>query len=353
MQNPVLIVSREKLYSNIKTMIRRCKKAGIEISAVTKVFCALPEIVDVFIAAGIKTLADSRVQNLKKMAHLKARKMLIRMPMLSEVPEVIKYVDISCNSEIETVKALSDEAVKQNVVHGVILMIEMGDLREGMLPDTAADFAGRVLGMQGVRLLGLGSNFNCYGGVLPTEEKLSQLVALARKIEKTYGIEMPIVSGGNSGSLYLVQEKRMPAGINNLRIGETILRGYETSFQKKIDGLHTDVFTLRAEIIELKEKPSVPNGEIGKDAFGNEPKYIDRGIRSRAILACGRQDILWDHILPLDEGIELIGASSDHLIMDVTNAEKTYIVGDTVDFSLDYGALLAACTSEYVSKVVC
>ena len=352
MQNPALIVKRKKLYSNIKNMISVCGQSGIEISAVTKVFCAHPDIVGIFVKAGIKTLADSRVQNLKKMAGFKARKMLLRMPMLSEIPEVVKYADISCNSEITTVKALSDEAVKQNVIHGIIMMIEMGDLREGMLPETAIDFAGQVLEMKGIKLLGLGSNFNCYGGVLPTEEKLSQLVSLAGRIEKAYGVELPIVSGGNSGSLYLVQEKRMPQGINNLRIGETMLRGYETSFQRKIKGMHTDVFTLRAEIIELKEKPSVPDGEIGKDAFGNEPKYTDRGIRTRAILACGRQDILWDHIIPLDEGIELIGASSDHLILDVANAQKTYAIGDTVEFALDYGALLAACTSEYVSVIV-
>lgn len=108
-----------------------------------------------------------------------------------------------------------------------------------------------------------------------------------------------------------------------------------------------------AEIIELKDKPSVPCGEIGRDAFGGSPQFTDRGIIKRAILACGRQDVLWDHIVPLDGGIELIGASSDHLILDLTNADKSYDVGDTIDFSLDYGALLSVCTSEYVSKVVC
>ncbi len=353
MQYPALMINRGKLYNNIKVITSLCREAGIEVSAVTKVFCAHPEIVKVFADAGVQDFADSRLQNLKRIPFAAGRKMLLRMPMISEAEEVVRFSDISCNTEMKTVEALSAAAQKHHVTHGIVMMIEMGDLREGILPEDAMAFAQMATRLPGVRLMGVGSNFNCYGGVLPTVGKLSQLVSIAKTIETACGLQLPIISGGNSGSIYLIREKKMPAGINHLRLGEVILRGYETSFQQKVEGLYADVFTLRAEIIELKDKPSVPYGEIGLNAFGAKPQFTDKGSIRRAILACGRQDVLWDHIVPLDGGIELIGASSDHLLLDVTRAEKPCSVGDTMDFSLDYGAILAACTSEYVSKIVC
>ena len=215
--------------------------------------------------------------------------MMLRLPMLSEVDEVVMYADISLNSEMKTIKALSQAAETQGVKHGILLMVELGDLREGIMAEDVVAFAGEVIGLQGVQLMGVATNLNCYGGILPTEKNLSILVQIAKEIEKTYGIHLPIVSGGNSGSVYLLTEKRMPAGINQLRLGEVILRGHETSYQKRVDGLYTDVFTFRAKIIEIKLKPSVPFGEIGMDAFGNIQEYEDKGIMKRAILACGRQ----------------------------------------------------------------
>lgn len=352
MHYPMLIVNRGKLKYNIETMLRIGRDAGIDICAVTKVFCAHPGIAGIFVEAGAKILGDSRIQNLKKLAHLPVRKMMLRIPMISEAKEIVRYADVSLNSELKTIDALSQAAISLNKRHGVIIMVELGDLREGVMPEEVVDFAGKVLQEKGVQLNGVGANLNCYGGVLPTENNLSQLVSIARKIENEYNISLPIVSGGNSGSVYLMQENRMPKGINQLRLGETILRGCETSFQKRIDGLHQDVFTFRAEIVEIKVKPSYPAGEIGMDAFGNRPSYEDKGPMKRAILACGRQDVLFNHLSPLDEGVEFVGASSDHLIMDVTNAAKDYAIGDTMDFSIKYGALLAACTSEYVCKAI-
>lgn len=352
MNYPALIIDSKKLQYNIKYMAQLCNQAGIDICAVTKVFCAHPAIAKVFVDTGIQMLGDSRIQNLKKLAKFPVKKMMLRIPMLSEVENVVKYADISLNSEIKTIEALSRAAEKHGTKHGILLMIELGDLREGIMVEDAVQFAGEVIALNGVQLLGVGTNLNCYGGVLPTEKNLSLLVQIAQEIEKTYAIHLPIVSGGNSGSVYLLTEKRMPAGINQLRLGEVILRGHETSYQKRIDELYTDVFKFRAEIIELKHKPSVPFGEIGTDAFGNKRVYKDKGIMKRAIVACGRQDVLWEQLTPIDKEISFIGASSDHFILDVTHALKDYSVGDTVDFSLSYGALLAACTSEYVFKVI-
>ncbi|MGE5583636.1 MAG: ornithine racemase Orr [Bacillota bacterium] len=350
MNHPVLIIDKAKLRHNAEVVLKMCREANIEVCAVTKAFCAHPEIAETLIEAGINCLADSRIQNLKKLRRLPITKMLLRIPMLSEVEEVVRYAQISLNSELKTVEALSAAALKTGKKHGIIIMIELGDLREGILPGEAVEFAGKVLGLPGVQLLGVGVNLNCHGGIIPDRKNLGQLVSVAGEIEAEYGIRLQTISGGNSGSFYLVRDHQMPPGINQLRLGEVILLGRETSFQQKIDGLYTDVFTFQAEIVELKEKPSVPYGEMGRDSFGLRPGFQDKGVIKRAIAACGKQDILWNQLTPHQQGIDLIGASSDHLLLDVTHAGRDYTVGDTVDFSLSYGALLAAFTSEYVYK---
>ncbi|HOA42773.1 MAG TPA: alanine/ornithine racemase family PLP-dependent enzyme, partial [Bacillota bacterium] len=142
----------------------------------------------------------------------------------------------------------------------------------------------------------------------------------------------------------------LPEGINNLRIGEAFILGNETAYGQCIAGTNGDAIVLEAQIIELKTKPSVPIGEAGMDAFGQRPVYEDRGNIKRAILAIGKQDADIDSMTPIDPDIDILGASSDHLIMDVTPSKKEYKVGDVISFTLGYGGLLKAATSNYVNR---
>lgn len=160
------------------------------------------------------------------------------------------------------------------------------------------------------------------------------------------------MSGGNSSSLDLLMNDDMPRGVTNLRIGESIVLGRETAYGKNIKGTYQDAFKLVCEIVECKEKPSVPIGEIGIDAFGNKPVYEDKGILKRAIVAIGKQDIDTDSLMPIDTSIEILGASSDHMILDISKSENDYKVGDEVEFLLTYGGLMSTSTSEYVSKEI-
>jgi len=352
MNYPALKVNLKKIESNTRLLVEKCAAYNIKVSAVTKVFCGIPEIAEAMAKGGAAYLADSRVENLKKMRHINLPKVLLRIPMLSQVKEVIEYADISLNSEYEVIKALSDESVKIGKCHDIILMVDLGDLREGVWADEAVDYAGKILELKGVRLIGIGTNLTCYGAVIPKVDNLSKLVEIAECIEKKYDIKLNIVSGGNSSSIYLVENGTIPKGINNLRLGESIVLGNETAYGNRIKGSYNDCFTLCAEIIELKEKQSVPIGEIGVDAFGNKPTYVDRGIRKRAILAIGKQDVRIDGLTPIDEKIIILGASSDHMIVDVTDSEANYSIGDIIEFTMDYGALLAASTSDYINKVI-
>ncbi|OPJ56792.1 ornithine racemase Orr [Alkalithermobacter paradoxus] len=349
---PRLEVNIQKIKENTKLLVEKCRKENIEVAAVTKVYCALPEVVEALEDTGIKYIADSRIQNLKKLKHINLPKVLLRIPMMSEIEELVQYVDISLNSEIEVIKKIDQEARKINKVQNIALMVDLGDLREGYFKEEELfECVSQVLNLKNINLIGLGTNLTCYGAIIPSRENTQRLASLSREIENRFNIKLSFVSGGNSSSLHLIDKEDMPKEITNLRLGEAIALGRETAYGDKIKGAHQDAFKLVCEIVELKEKPSLPIGEIGMDAFGNKPVYEDRGIRKRAIIGIGKQDINVCGIIPLDTKIDILGASSDHLILDVTESDIEYKVGDKVEFNLEYGGLMAAATSEYVTKI--
>lgn len=350
---PRVEISLNKIKHNAEKLIALCNKNNISVAAVTKVFCGMPEIAKALVESGASILADSRIENLKRMQSIDAPKLLLRLPMISQADEVVDFADISLNSELETIKTLSQKAINKSLVHNIILMIDLGDLREGILDEKEIFITvEEILKLEGIKLIGIGTNLTCYGGVIPKQENLSQLVNIKEKIEKEFSIKLEIVSGGNSSSLYLLEGgEGIPKGINQLRLGESIVLGRETAYGNIIQDTYEDCFRLVAEIIEIKEKPSLPIGEIGMDAFGNKPTFDNKGIRKRAICAIGRQDVSIDNIVPEDDKITIFGGSSDHLIIDVTDSLKNYKVGDKVSFMLSYGGILSTSTSEYVSKV--
>lgn len=350
---PRVEISLDKIRHNAEKLITLCNNNGINVAAVTKVFCGIPEIAKVLVESGASILADSRIENLKRMESINVPKLLVRLPMISQAGEVVEFADISLNSELETIKELSKNAIEKGKVHKIILMIDLGDLREGIIDEKEIFYSVKeILKLDGISLIGIGTNLTCYGGIIPKHENLSHLVDIKEKIEKVFSIKLEIVSGGNSSSLYLLKHQNgMPKGINQLRLGESIVLGRETAYGTRNEDTYEDCFRLITEIIELKEKPSIPIGEIGMDAFGNKPVFQDRGIRKRAICAIGKQDVSIDNIVPEDNNITILGGSSDHLIIDVTDSFNNYKIGDKLSFKLNYGGVLSTLTSEYVKKI--
>lgn len=347
---PRVIVDLKKIEENTKIVATACETAGVKIMGVTKVFCAVPEIAKAEVEGGVSYLADSRIENLMRLQEFDVPKVLLRLPMISQVDDVVRYADISLNSEIETIKALNIAAMAKKKIHKIILMIDLGDLREGILPEQTEEMVEAIIKMDNVMLHGIGVNLTCYGGVIPTEVNLGQLTDLAKHIEEKYKLRLEIVSGGNSSSYYLAPKNTLPAGINNLRMGEILVLGRETAYGDLVEGMHDDAFIFEAEIIELKEKDSIPTGDIGMDAFGNKPSFVDKGKRLRGILAAGVQDVKADQLIPLDQKLGYLGSSSDHMIWDFTDTDQNYKVGDVVKFKLEYGSILSLFTSEYIGK---
>lgn len=350
---PYLEINLNKIEENSRSVVDKCAQKNIEVLGVTKGFAALPKIVTAMKRGGVNNLADARIENIIALRKKRFSQYmtLLRIPRLSAVDKVISFADCSVNSEYEVVKALSDKALKKGIHHDIILMIDVGDLREGVLPDEAAELAAKIVALPGVILRGIGTNMGCYGGILPTNSNLNLLLEIKKSIEAKAGIQLGIISGGGTSSLKLIDEGTMPAGINQLRIGEGILLGTDTTHDFIIPWLHQDAFLLKSEVIELKTKPSVPVGETGKDAFGKNPVFEDKGLRKRAIIALGKQDVAIDGLIPADENIHILGGSSDHMIIDVTDTEEHINIGDYVTFKLRYQGLLLSSNSKYIKKV--
>lgn len=347
---PRIEINLKKLEHNARRTVALCGKFGIEVASVTKGFCAYPQIAEALLRGGVKMLADSRLDNLKKLREFPVPKMLLRIPMISELDQVVEYADIVLISELKTARILGEKALEKNKRQKVVIMVDLGDLREGFWLDGVVEAAGEMVKIDGIELIGIGTNLTCYGGVIPSTENLGNLVRYAEEIEKRYRINLAIISGGNSSSMHLVFDGSIPRKINNLRIGEAILLGRETVIDKERDNFYSDTFVLKAEVVEVKEKPSVPIGKIGKDAFGKIPVFEDRGIRKRAIIAIGKQDVDPGDLIPVDQDIIILGGSSDHIILDVSDCRKDYQIGDIVAFNLTYGGMLRVMTSPYVTK---
>ncbi|OMH39290.1 alanine/ornithine racemase family PLP-dependent enzyme [Motiliproteus sp. MSK22-1] len=351
MNAPRLEVDLDKIHHNAKILVSRLAACGISVTAVMKSSLGSPEIARAVMRAGVSMIGDSRMENIEAMsrAGINAPMMLIRSPMISDAHRVVRYADLSLNSELDVIRQLSYAAKAAGKRHGVVLMVELGDLREGIMPADLEQSIASVLDMPSIELKGIGANLACHCGVSPDSRNMDQLSALTRSMETTFGISLEIVSGGNSANLNWGFSGADTGRINNLRLGESILLGCEPLHRQPIEGLYTDAITLVAEVIESKVKPSQPWGEIGQNAFGEKVPMVDRGNIAQAILAIGRQDVDPDG-LESHLGIDIIGASSDHLIMDC--GDHFLPVGAEVRFQLNYSAMVRAMTSPFVTKVL-
>lgn len=355
---PKMVVDLKKLRQNVDRVLVKCHDQGIEVAGVIKGCSGLPECANQMALAGCRFIASSRLEQLKAAREfgVQADFMLIRVPMLSEAADVVQLAEISLNSDMKVLKALNHQAGRHDKKHKVILMMDLGDLREGFwdLGETLEAALAVENDLYNLELAGIGTNLGCYGAIAATPEKLNHLVECAEMIEERIGRELEFISGGATTSYPRVLEHNMPRRINLLRMGEGIIlaKDLQDLWGYDMSDMNQDVFTLEAEVIEAREKPTYPQGEIMFDAFGNKPEYEDRGIRKRALLALGKVDYAYPELLlPRDKDIKILGASSDHTILDVEDCEHDYKVGDIVEFDLCYATIVYATNSPNVDIV--
>ena len=356
MRYPIIKIRTENIVKNGQFLIKECAKYGISLWAVTKGMSAHPEIALAFRKAGFKILADSRISNIVKMkeAGIESEYALIRIPMPSEIQDTVRLCDYSLVSEVDSILEMSRICDRLKKEHKIVIMIDMGDLREGFWPTELESSYEKLKNISPyLHIAGVGANFACASGVLPGRENLTRLLEYHKEMEDKLHRPLDLVSGGGTCSLVQLIKGNLPEGINSLRLGESILLGTDSSEKFPFTMLSQDTMEIVAELSEVRVKPTLPIGKIGMDFSGNVPVFDDRGNRLRGVLAIGKQDVRIEGLVPLDEGVEIITASSDHLLVDLEDCTREYKAGDTLRFRPDYPAMLSASTSSYVQKIFC
>ena len=341
MSCPRIEVDLSKIRRNTQAVVRSLRSRGIGVTGVTKAVCGHPAIAQAMLDGGVLGLADARISNVKRLrqAGITCPVTLIRTPMLSQADQVVQSCEASYNTEILVISALAAAALRHSRVHGIILMVEMGDQRDGILPENLAGIAQQVMKMPGVALKGIGANFACLNRRSPTASQMAALCNLANEIEGICGPFLKIVSGGNSANLPWALGDHATGRVNDLRLGEAILLGVEPVSGDQIGGMHTDAFTVVAEVIETDAKPP-PSPIALIDPTTERLRIVTTSAASaRMILAMGHQDtdILG---LAMPVGSTLIGATSDHLVIGTPRTLPK--VGSEVRFQMKYNALMHA-----------
>jgi ornithine racemase len=353
----VIILDSKKLKANYDHLDKLFRRNNIQWSVVSKMLSGNRLFVKELIKLGVKQICDSRVSNLRaiKGQDPDIETIYIKPPPKSQIQGVVRYADISFNTQLETIRLLSKEASNQGKIHKVIIMIELGELREGVMRDDVMDFYEKVFTLPSIQVIGVGTNLSCLYGVLPNHDKLIQLSLYKELIEAKFNKKIPYVSGGSSVTIPLIDQKLLPKGINHFRVGETLYLGTDVYNNITYKKMHRDVFTLFAEIIELIEKPVVPMGEMGTNLEGESFEFDEKEIGKtswRAIIDLGLLDVEENHITPADTSMSFVGASSDMLVVDLGENPNRHKVGDKLEFHLDYMGALRVINSRYIDKKV-
>lgn len=350
-----LTLYKDKLahnYNFLKDLFNENKMAW---GVVSKVLCGTREYLELLTELGVDEIHDSRISNLQTIKEINpdVQTVYIKPPAQRNIPNVIKYADVSMNTEYFTMKLLSEEAGRQGKIHKVIIMIETGDLREGVMGENLVNFYEKVFKLPNLEIIGLGTNLNCLHGVMPSQDKLIQLCLYKQIIDLKFNVEIPWVSGGTSVTIPLILTKQIPKGVNHFRVGETLFFGANLFEEKTIEGMYDNVLMLSTEIIEITEKPKIPMGALAANPSG-EVMEIDESLYGqtsyRAIIDIGLLDIDPKYLHTETHDFEIAGASSDMLVLDIGQNENGYKVGDLVSFKLKYMGALALLNSNYIEK---
>lgn len=350
-----ITIDIKKLKHNYDYLDKLFSDNGIRWSVVTKILCGNRDYLTELLSFGVKQVCDSRITNLQtiKSINPEIETLFIKPPAKSTIPKVIKYADISVNTELDTIRLLAAEAKRQNVNHKIIIMIELGELREGVMRDNLIDFYAEIFNLNNIEVVGIGANLSCLYGILPNQDKLIQLSLYKQLIEAKFNKKIALVSGGSSVTIPLLIQGILPKGINHFRVGETLFLGTDVYNSTPLDPLNTEVFKLFGNIIELIEKPVVPTGELSTNVSGHSFEFDQEKIADtthRAIVDIGLLDVGDEHISPVNEELKIVGASSDMIVIDLSENNDNLKVGDNIEFRMDYMGILRLLNSKYVDK---
>ena len=352
-----ITIDVDALAHNYRTVSGWVEKHGASLTVVTKALCGHSESLEALADIGVCSMADSRIANLQVIAGSRpdVETWYLRPPHTSAVADVIALSDVSLNTELDVIMALDEEAQRQDRTHRVVVMIELGDLREGILPGSLLRVYRQIFELERVKILGIGANLGCLGGAVPSVDQLMQLVLYRELLELKFERKLPIISAGTSAVLQLLIEGGLPKQLNHFRIGEAILLGNDPVRNEVIRGLRGDTVRLDAEVVEIKQKSLVPAGETGDvTPFAPiEQEEREPGERGyRAIVTVGQLDTDIGTLTPIDPGISIVGASSDLTVVHLGDEPNGLSIGDVIGFRVGYASLVRLMANPYTEKRV-
>ena len=353
-----ITIDLDALEHNLKAVQRWTEDHGAGLTVVTKALCGHADSLLGLKELGVRSMSDSRLDNLEAIKRVApdVETWYLRPPHSSGLEDIVRLADVSLNTELQTVKELNDEAERQGTTHQVVIMIELGDLREGILPGRLLQMYRKIFELPNIEVLGIGANLGCLGGIVPSVDQFMQLVLYRELLELKFERKLPLISAGSSSSLPLLLDGRVPKQINHFRVGESIFLGSDLIRGGTLGGLRDDVVHLDAEIVEVKEKGMVPMGETADVAPFQpieEPEPEDPGQRGfRAILAVGQVDADIAGLMPLNDSYRIVGASSDLTVVNVGEERGGVSVGDRISFRVAYSSFVRLMANPYTEKRV-
>jgi len=349
-------IDLDALRHNLDAVRRWTAANRAELTVVTKALCGHRPTLQALQTIGVRSIADSRLENLRAVDRSVdgTETWYLRPPHHSALDEVVALSDVSLNTELEVLEALDAEAGRQGRTHRVVIMIELGDLREGVLPGHLTRMYEEVFTLPHIDVVGIGANLGCLSGAVPSIDELMQLVLYRELLELKFQRRLPLISAGTSAVLPLLLDGSLPPAVNHFRVGETILLGTEPVTGEVMRGLRGDVVTVEAEVVEVKEKSLTPTGEttdMTPFASVQGDEEIAPGQRGyRAVVTLGQVDTDIASLQPVNPHHQLAGASSDVTVVNLGDGPSGIRVGDTLRFRPGYAALVRLMNNPYTEK---
>ncbi|MFT5315259.1 MAG: putative amino acid racemase [Candidatus Krumholzibacteriia bacterium] len=352
-----LTIDLEALHHNIQTVDEWVLSHGASWSLVTKAMCGFSPALEALALAGVRSMADSRLANLQAIEDVAApvETWYLRLPHYPALENVVRLADVSLNTEFEIIEALNQEAARQDKIHRIIIMIELGDLREGVLPGSLVPLYERVFNLSNIEVLGIGSNLGCLSGSVPNLDQFSQLAMFRELLQLKFKQPLPLISGGTSAVIPMLRDGILPKAINHFRVGESVFLGTDLINGDSLAGLRNDAVTLDVEVVEVKEKNLSPLGETTDMTPFEEFATTDYSPGSRAVRAVitvGQLDTEVQGLTPLNKDYELVGASSDLAVVNLGENRENLHPGSIIQFRPSYGALVRLMAGKYITKRV-
>ena len=343
---PQLTLDLDAIGSATHTLAERLSARGIELVGVTKAVDGEPAVGRAMLEAGCAGLADSRLPALGRLAaHALGPLILLRAPQPHEVATAARVADRVLLCDPATAADLGRHAPGPPVE--LLLTVDLGDRREGVLPGQAGEAAGRLAGLPGTVLAGISVNFACLSGQLPSVELFRAAEDVLAAIAGSVALDAPLLSLGGSCCLQHLAAFE-PRFRTEIRSGGGPLYGYDFVSGAAIEGLERFDPVLSATVLESFFKPPAPPGAGGFDAFGHVPDTaLPQEPAWHTLVALGRRDCEPAGLRPLLDGAWIAGMTSD---VGVLITPRELRPGETVEFAVDYDALVRAVTSPYVSQ---